>query len=558
MPTFAQIFMLEMNTRKTRTGGNDSKKKPLKGKMNRTNKGAKAERNSKENPKSATSSKDDKDRKLSAKEAKGKGRYQDFKERVKKGDPLPTFSDTIRLNKYLSNAGICSRRDADVLIKTGVVTVNGVPVLEMGFKVGPNDVVKYDGGAIKSQKKQYVLLNKPKGFITTMDDPLNRKTVMSLVRKACKERVYPVGRLDKETTGLMLFTNDGDMAKKLTHPLQKASKIYQVELNKKVTSIDLKKLVDGIKLEDGTAKFDKAEFVKVEDARIVGIELHSGKNRIVRRVFESLGYVVAKLDRVTFAGLNKKDLPRGMFRHLTEKEIAFLKMVRQPNEKENSPKKGAFQKKEKVAGEVKADTKLKVVKKPKVEAKAETKLTVVKKTKVEKVVTVEAEPKLKVVKAKAEPKAKVAKATKAEPKAKAATKVKAEPKAKVAKATKAVVKVKVEKKPKAEPKVKAVAKAKAEPKAKVAKVTKTVAKVKAEPKAKVAKATKTVAKVKAEPKAKVAKATKAAVKVKAEPKAKVAKAKAEPKAKKAVAKVKVEKKPKAESKAKVEKKPTKK
>ena len=314
-----------MNTRKTGNGSNDSTKKPFKSKNTRTNKGAKAGgRNSKEASKSTKRDKpEDK-----AKAKKGQGRFADFKDRVKKGDPLPTFSDTVRLNKYLSNAGICSRRDADVLIKTGVVTVNGAVVTEMGYKVSPTDEIKYDGGSIKAEKKRYVLLNKPKGFITTMDDPNGRKTVMSLVKKACKERIYPVGRLDKETTGLMLFTNDGDMAKKLTHPMHKASKIYQVELSKKVTSIDLKRLVEGIKLEDGTTKYDAAEFINEEDARLVGVELHSGKNRIVRRTFEALGYKVQKLDRVTFSGLDKKDLPRGMYRHLTEKEVAFLKMVK--------------------------------------------------------------------------------------------------------------------------------------------------------------------------------------------------------------------------------------
>jgi len=316
--------MLEMNTRKTRNTGNDSKNKSLKGRT-RTNKGAKASKSSKESSKSGKGAKPTE----SAKTLKGKGRYQDFQDRIRKGDPLPTFNDdAIRLNKYLSNAGICSRREADVLIKTGVVTVNGEVITEMGYKVKPNDVVKYDGGSIKAETKRYVLLNKPKGFITTMDDPQGRRTVMNLVRKACKERVYPVGRLDKETTGLLLFTNDGDMAKKLTHPLHKASKIYQVELSKKVTSIDLKKMIDGIKLEDGTTKFDAAEFINEEDARLVGVELHSGKNRIVRRTFEALGYKVMKLDRVTFAGLDKKDLPRGMYRQLTEKEVAFLKMIK--------------------------------------------------------------------------------------------------------------------------------------------------------------------------------------------------------------------------------------
>jgi 23S rRNA pseudouridine2605 synthase len=206
--------------------------------------------------------------------------------------------------------------------------VNGEQVVEMGYKVKPGDVVKYDGESINAEKKRYVLLNKPKGFITTMDDPFGRKTVMGLVKKACKERVYPVGRLDKETTGLLLFTNDGDLAKKLTHPRHKSSKVYHVELNKKVSRENLQTLLTGVKLEDGTSFFDKAEYVKDGDAKEVGVELHSGKNRIVRRTFEALGLIVTKLDRVTFAGLTKKDLPRGMYRHLTEKEVAFLKMTK--------------------------------------------------------------------------------------------------------------------------------------------------------------------------------------------------------------------------------------
>ena len=259
---------------------------------------------------------------------KGKQKYIDFKESKKKGDPLPSFNENeIRLNKYLSNAGICSRREADVLIKTGVVTVNGEIITEMGYKVKPGDQIRYDGETINAETKRYVLLNKPKGFITTMDDPMGRKTVMGLIKKACKERVYPVGRLDKETTGLLLFTNDGDLAKKLTHPRFKAGKIYEVELDKNVTSIHLKQLLAGIKLEDGTTRFDAAEFLDDEDGRRVGVELHSGKNRIVRRTFESLGYTVRKLDRVKFAGLTKKDLPRGRYRHLTEKEVSFLKMT---------------------------------------------------------------------------------------------------------------------------------------------------------------------------------------------------------------------------------------
>jgi 23S rRNA pseudouridine2605 synthase len=261
--------------------------------------------------------------------ARDKRKYIDFKERVKKGDPLPSFNENeIRLNKYLSNAGICSRREADVLIQTGVVTVNGEIITELGYKVKLGDAVQYDGETINAETKRYVLLNKPKGFITTMDDPMGRKTVMSLVRKACRERIYPVGRLDRDTTGLLLFTNDGDMAKKLTHPRYQAKKIYHVELNKSVAREDLEKLIKGVDLEDGRTRFDAADFVKDGSAREIGVELHSGKNRIVRRMFEALGYEVIKLDRVQFSGLTKKDLPRGMFRHLTESEVSFLKMTR--------------------------------------------------------------------------------------------------------------------------------------------------------------------------------------------------------------------------------------
>ena len=259
--------------------------------------------------------------------ARDKRKYIDFKEKVKKGDPLPSFNeDAIRLNKYLSNAGICSRREADVLIQTGVVSINGEIITELGYKIKPDDVVRYDGETINAETKRYVLLNKPKGFITTMDDPLGRKTVMGLVRKACRERVYPVGRLDRDTTGLLLFTNDGDMAKKLTHPKHKALKIYHVELNKPVSREHLQTLLKGVDLEDGRTTFDAAEFVKDGNSREVGVQLHTGKNRIVRRMFEALGYEVVKLDRVQFAGLTKKDLPRGMYRQLSDKEVSFLKM----------------------------------------------------------------------------------------------------------------------------------------------------------------------------------------------------------------------------------------
>lgn len=251
-----------------------------------------------------------------------------FRPKVRKGDPLPTFNeDEVRLNKYLSNAGVCSRREADVLIQTGVVTVNGEVVTELGYKIKPGDRVQYDGETINAETKRYVLLNKPKDFITTMDDPWGRKTVMGLVFKACKERIYPVGRLDRDTTGLLLFTNDGDLAKKLTHPRYQAKKIYHVETDKPVTTEHLELLRSGIELEDGRIAADNVEYVKdSKSSREVGIEIHSGKNRIVRRMFEKLGYVVVKLDRVQFASLTKKDLPRGFYRHLTEQEVAYLKM----------------------------------------------------------------------------------------------------------------------------------------------------------------------------------------------------------------------------------------
>ncbi|MFK8045028.1 MAG: pseudouridine synthase [Crocinitomicaceae bacterium] len=246
----------------------------------------------------------------------------------RKGDPLPSFSEDIRLNKYLSNAGICSRREADVLIATGVVDVNGKTILEMGFKVKPGDEVRYDGALISQETKRYVLLNKPKDFITTMDDPRGRKTVMQLVHKACKERIYPVGRLDRNTTGLLMFTNDGDLAKKLTHPRYEMKKIYHVEVNKNVNFDDMEQLMSGVELDDGGfVKADKVEFIRDSKPREVGVELHSGKYRVVRRMFKAVNYEVVKLDRVLFAGLTKKDLPRGEWRHLSQDEVNFLKML---------------------------------------------------------------------------------------------------------------------------------------------------------------------------------------------------------------------------------------
>ncbi len=234
----------------------------------------------------------------------------------------------IRLNKYLADAGICSRREADRLIESGVVKINGKVITKLGTKVMPGDKVQYGGQTLKREKLQYVLLNKPKGFITTVDDPQNRRTVMALVENACKERIYPVGRLDRNTLGLLLFTNDGELAKKLTHPRFGVKKIYHVFLNKALKKSDLDKIARGIDLEDGFIKPDAVSYAGIEnDKKQVGIELHSGKNRIVRRIFEQLGYEVLKLDRVFFAGLTKKDLPRGKWRMLTKSEINLLKRL---------------------------------------------------------------------------------------------------------------------------------------------------------------------------------------------------------------------------------------
>ncbi|MBR1850681.1 MAG: rRNA pseudouridine synthase [Bacteroidales bacterium] len=234
----------------------------------------------------------------------------------------------MRLNKYIAHAGICSRREADALIAAGSVSVNGRVVTEMGYQVMPGDTVNYGGEVLRSEHLRYFLLNKPKGFITTTDDPQERRTVMMLMDGCCPERIYPVGRLDRATTGLLLFTNDGELARKLTHPSTRVYKIYQVELNKPVTRDDMRRLLEGIELEDGPMNVDDIQYVgNGADKRIVGVELHSGRNRIVRRLFESLGYEVHKLDRVVFAGLTKKDLPRGRWRELTEREVGYLKMI---------------------------------------------------------------------------------------------------------------------------------------------------------------------------------------------------------------------------------------
>jgi 23S rRNA pseudouridine2605 synthase len=234
----------------------------------------------------------------------------------------------IRLNKYVANSGICSRREADTHISAGLVSVNGKTITEMGYKVGPEDAVRYNGELLKREKPVYLLLNKPKDYITTLDDPENRKTVMELIKHACRERVYPVGRLDRNTTGLLLFTNDGEMAKKLTHPKHGVKKIYHVETNEPVKKTDINKILEGIDLEDGFVKADEVSYVgEGNNKNEVGIVLHSGQNRVVRRIFESLGYEVVKLDRVYFGGLTKKDLPRGKWRLLNTKEINMLKMI---------------------------------------------------------------------------------------------------------------------------------------------------------------------------------------------------------------------------------------
>jgi 23S rRNA pseudouridine2605 synthase len=241
-------------------------------------------------------------------------------------NPVQQDDGLIRLNRYISNAGICSRRKADELIAAGVVSVNGVPVSELGHKIDPyKDEVRYNGELLKREKKVYVLLNKPKDYITTTDDPQERRTVMQLVEKASRERIYPVGRLDRNTTGLLLMTNDGDLADKLSHPKNGITKIYHVELSKSLSQGDLNKIQFGLELEDGLIKPDSVSYVTGGSKREVGIQIHSGKNRIVRRIFEHLGYDVVKLDRVVYGNLTKKDLPRGRWRFLEEHELIQIK-----------------------------------------------------------------------------------------------------------------------------------------------------------------------------------------------------------------------------------------
>lgn len=244
----------------------------------------------------------------------------------KQTDSEPSGDGLIRLNKYISNAGVCSRRDADKLISNGLVTINGEVVTELGRKVSLSDDVRFEGKQLNPERKVYLLLNKPRGFVTTLDDPYAERTVMQLVQNACTERIYPVGRLDMQTTGVLLFTNDGELAKKLTHPSYEKVKIYHVQLDKDFLQEDMEQIRKGIDLEDGFIAADDIQFIDPNDLRQVGIEIHSGKNHIVRRIFNHFGYQVEKLDRVLFAGLTKKDLPRGRYRFLTQQEINFLKM----------------------------------------------------------------------------------------------------------------------------------------------------------------------------------------------------------------------------------------
>lgn len=233
-------------------------------------------------------------------------------------------SEAIRINKFIANAGICSRREADKLIAAGEIKINGKVVTELGVKVSRSDKITFKGKLLRPEKNVYVLLNKPKDFITTTDDPENRRTVMELVKNAADERIYPVGRLDRNTTGLLLFTNDGDLAEKLAHPSNEIRKIYKVELDKAISEEDFLKIDEGLELEDGHVKVDKLAIID-RKGFVLGLEIHVGRNRIVRRIFEHLGYEVVKLDRVMYAGLDKLNLPRGKWRFLTDKEIIKLK-----------------------------------------------------------------------------------------------------------------------------------------------------------------------------------------------------------------------------------------
>ncbi|MAD96867.1 MAG: pseudouridine synthase [Flavobacteriaceae bacterium] len=254
-------------------------------------------------------------------------KHQSSRPKAPKSNKPSNSQNGIRLNKYIANAGVCSRREADVFIQQGSVQVNGKLITEMGYKVQPTDEVKFDGTTIAAEKKRYILLNKPKNYITTMDDDRGRRTVMDLVGNATKERIYPVGRLDRNTTGLLLFTNDGDLAKRLTHPKHNVRKLYHASLDRKFTLKDLEKLRGDVIIEGRKVFIDAVSFIEGQSRTEVGIEIHSGRNRIVRKIFEHVGYKVVKLDRVIFAQLTKKNLPRGHWRELTNLEVSTLQMI---------------------------------------------------------------------------------------------------------------------------------------------------------------------------------------------------------------------------------------
>ncbi len=253
-------------------------------------------------------------------------RFKSFAEKKKniRKNEVQEQKSTIRLNRFIANAGVCSRREADELIKQGAIKVNGKVVTEMGYQVKPTDKVTYQGKLLKREKFVYVLLNKPKNCITTTEDENERRTVMDFVKDACNERIYPVGRLDRNTTGLLLLTNDGELAKKLSHPSSNIKKVYQITLHKPITEEDFRQLEQGLELTDG---FIKPDALVLLEPNVLGMELHSGRNRIVRRMFEHLGYEVTKLDRTMYAGLTKKDLPRGKWRYLTQQEVIRLKFL---------------------------------------------------------------------------------------------------------------------------------------------------------------------------------------------------------------------------------------
>jgi len=314
--------------RKSYLGSSDTAKKPYQSRESKPfDKNAPAKRfNDKPFKSRAKAESSEYDRPKFRSEDKKWSSEERFVNKRAKKTPVAKDDGLIRLNRFIANAGICSRRKADELIAAGVVSVNGVPVTELGFKVDPaKDSIRYNGETLKREKMVYVLLNKPKDYITTTEDPQERKTVMNLVEKASRERIYPVGRLDRNTTGLLLMTNDGDLAEKLSHPRNNITKLYQVELNKSLSQGDLNKIAFGIELEDGVIKPDQVSYVAGGSKKEVGIQIHSGKNRVVRRIFESLGYEVVKLDRVVYSQLTKKDLPRGRWRYLEEKEIIQLK-----------------------------------------------------------------------------------------------------------------------------------------------------------------------------------------------------------------------------------------